>query len=165
MWTAARTVSLQSVLASRIPRLSSPSQSSRAATSSDDSDGSSDDDTSQRKSQRQKKRRAAASSRVSSKRVRKQVDDEVVTSEDEENSVQLSVERKEISPEKAEMLEQSLVVSQVAMKLEEYAKKAKKGSSLLQNSRTRGGVVTPPTGSAVGYLPSASTSGLIHLRR
>lgn len=135
-------------------------QSSRAATSSDDSDRSSDDETSQRKSQRQKKRRAVASSRVVSKRVRK-VDDEVVTSEDEENSIQLSVERKEISPEQSEILEQSLVVSQVAMKLEEYAKKAKKGSSLLQNSRTRGGVVTPPTGSAVGYLPSGSTSGLI----
>ena len=47
------------------------------------------------------------------------------------------------------------------MKLEEYAQKAKKGScSMMRSSRTRGGVVTPPTASAFGYLP-ADSRGLL----
>ena len=64
--------------------------------------------------------------------------------------------------ERTEMIEQSLVVSQVAMKLEEYAKKAKRASgvSLSRGGRARGGVVTPPTGSAFGFR-SADSRGLL----
>jgi len=52
--------------------------------------------------------------------------------------------------ERSEMLEQSLVVSQVAMKLEEYVRKAKKGSGRARRSGPQG-VVTPPHPNAMAY--------------
>lgn len=55
--------------------------------------------------------------------------------------------------ERTEMIEQSLVVSQVAMKLEEYARKAKKGQSRTRRGDSQG-VVTPPH----GQLPTAFSS-------
>jgi len=58
--------------------------------------------------------------------------------------------------ERLEMLEQSLVVSDVAMKLEEYAKRARKDAGISTRSRRGGaGVVTPPFGSS-SYPMSAS---------
>ena len=56
--------------------------------------------------------------------------------------------REKIPISKASQQEQSFVVSQVAMKLEEYARKARRG---LRNGG-RGGIVTPPLGG--GHLPS-----------
>lgn len=128
------------------------SQSSSRIASSDDSSDTSGDETSQRKSLRQKKRRSAMASEADSKRVRREED----TLDDDSGAEDSSPEKSE----RTEMLEQSLVVSQVAMKLEEYARKAKKGYSLARVSRTRGGVVTPPTRSAFGYL-SADTGELL----
>ena len=62
--------------------------------------------------------------------------------------------------EKLEMLEQSMVVSDVAMKLEEYAKRAMKDRGLTAKSRRGGaGVVTPPFGTT--YQTNMSASGLI----
>lgn len=130
------------------------SKESVSASNSDDSlDSSSEDEA------RTNKRCAVTSSGRESKRTRRQVNDE--GGEDSED--EMAGTQEEISPEKAartEMLEQSLVVSQVAMKLEEYARKAKKAYSLARVSRTRGGVVTPPTGSSFGHL-SADTGGLL----
>eukprot|EP00978_Attheya_sp_CCMP212_P001318 scaffold2747_cov51-Attheya_sp.AAC.3 len=68
--------------------------------------------------------------------------------------------------DRQERLEQSLVVSQVAMKLEEYAKKAKKAKSKGLKSSGRGrasreptqGVVTPPVHNPT--LKSESSSGV-----
>lgn len=63
--------------------------------------------------------------------------------------------------EKLEMLQQSMVVSDVAMKLEEYAKRARKSGLLAsRNRRTGAGVVTPPFGST-SYPSGMSASELI----
>jgi hypothetical protein len=62
--------------------------------------------------------------------------------------------------DKLEMLEQSLVVSDVAMKLEEYAKRAMKDRGVTGRTRRGGaGVVTPPFGSS--YHANMSAGGLI----
>lgn len=132
------------------------SQESSRTSSSDDSsdDVTSGDEESRPKSLRQKKRRAAAAAGAASKRSRRQSNEDAVDGDD----VPLG-EEEDKATEKAdrcERLEQSLVVSQVAMKLEEYAKKAKQGISLSRTARARGGVVTPPTRSAFGYRPADS---------
>jgi hypothetical protein len=63
--------------------------------------------------------------------------------------------------EKLEMLEQSMVVSDVAMKLEEYAKRARKNGMLPARVRRQGpGVVTPPFGTS-SYQVSMSASELL----
>ena len=61
--------------------------------------------------------------------------------------------------ERLEMLEQSIVVSEVAMKLEEYARKAMKGRSSGRTRRSGAGVVTPPFGSSRNV--SISSRGLL----
>jgi hypothetical protein len=62
--------------------------------------------------------------------------------------------------EKLEMLEQSMVVSDVAMKLEEYARRARKNGMLPARARRQGpGVVTPPFSSS--YQMSISASELL----
>jgi hypothetical protein len=47
------------------------------------------------------------------------------------------------------MMEQSLIILQVTMELEEYARKARK-ITLTRTGRARGGMVTPPTAPAFG---------------
>lgn len=59
--------------------------------------------------------------------------------------------------ERMEMLEHSTVVSEVAMKLEEYVRKAMRGRGA--NRARRAGIVTPPYGSS--SLSKISCSGLI----
>ena len=137
------------------------SQESSRTSSSDDSsdDVTSGDEESRPKSLRQKKRRAAAAAGAASKRSRRQSNEDPVDDDDDI----ASEEEEDGAPEKAdrcERLEQSLVVSQVAMKLEEYAQKAKQGISLSRTARARGGVVTPPTRSAFGYR-LADSRGLL----
>jgi hypothetical protein len=62
--------------------------------------------------------------------------------------------------DKLEMLEQSMVVSDVAMKLEEYARRARKSGMLPARVRRQGpGVVTPPFSSS--YQVSMSASELL----
>ena len=61
--------------------------------------------------------------------------------------------------ERMEMIEQSIVVSEVAMKLEEYARKALRGRGGARTRRNGGGVVTPPFGSSRNY--SISSRGLL----
>lgn len=61
----------------------------------------------------------------------------VIENEEAVEQASLSLAR----PERIELAEQSLVVSQVAMKLDQYARKARKSAS-----RTRSGIVTPPYG-------------------
>lgn len=56
--------------------------------------------------------------------------------------------------DRMEMMEQSLIVSEVASKLEEFVKKAKKGCG---SSRSRAGIVTPPYGKS----STISSRGLI----
>ncbi|CAB9504523.1 stress transcription factor B-2b [Seminavis robusta] len=63
--------------------------------------------------------------------------------------------------EKLEMLEQSMIVEDVAMKLEEYAKRARKNGMLPSRVRRPGaGVVTPPFSSS-SYQVSMSASELL----
>ena len=63
--------------------------------------------------------------------------------------------------ERLEMLQQSLVVSDVAMKLEEYAKRAWKDRGISIKSRRAGaGVVTPPFGSS-SYQSAISATELL----
>lgn len=61
--------------------------------------------------------------------------------------------------ERLEMLEQSMIVSEVAMKLEEFARKALKGRGASRTRRGVAGVVTPPWGSSQNF--SISSQGLI----
>lgn len=59
--------------------------------------------------------------------------------------------------DRMEMIERSMIVSEVAMKLEEHAKKAMKGRGYSRSRRA--GVVTPPYGSSQSF--SISARGLI----
>lgn len=61
--------------------------------------------------------------------------------------------------DRVEMIEQSMIVSEVAMKLEEYARKAMKGRGNLRSRRGGPGVVTPPYGSSLHF--HASSRGMI----
>jgi hypothetical protein len=61
--------------------------------------------------------------------------------------------------ERLEMIEQSMIVSEVAMKLEEYARKAMKGRGSSRTRRGVAGVVTPPWGSS--QHTTISSRGLI----
>lgn len=63
------------------------------------------------------------------------------------------------SDDRVEMIEQSMIVSEVAMKLEEYARKAMKGRGNLRSRRGGPGVVTPPYGSSLHL--HASSRGLL----
>lgn len=61
--------------------------------------------------------------------------------------------------DRKEMLEQSMIVSEVAMKLEEFARKAMRGRGTSRTRRGGAGVVTPPFGTS-GNFP-ISSQGLI----
>ena len=61
--------------------------------------------------------------------------------------------------DRLEMIEQSIVVSEVATKLEEFARKALRGRGGSRTRRNGGGVVTPPFGSSRQY--SISSRGLL----
>lgn len=61
--------------------------------------------------------------------------------------------------ERLEMIEQAMIVSEVATKLEEYARKAMKGRGGSRTRRGVVGVVTPPWGSYQNF--TASSRGLI----
>lgn len=143
-------------------------RSASSEESSLDSGFSSGEDDTEPKKHHSKKRRAVASV-SNSKRSRRGLGGEDIVGEDDVDlslgaSRRFSVPgrlqnaprnaevdvQEDCAPGKAgrtEMMEQSLVVSQVAMKLEEYARKAKK-ATLVRGGRTRGGVVTPPLGLA-----------------
>jgi hypothetical protein len=144
------------------------SQAASSEESSED-DGLSGDENDTETKKRRSKKRQAVESVTSSKRSRRGLGGEDIVGEDDVDSSVVASKRGRApgrppnaprnaevddkeggAPEKAgrtEMLEQSLVVSQVAMKLEEYARKARK-TTLARTGRTRGGVVTPPTAAA-----------------
>lgn len=58
--------------------------------------------------------------------------------------------------DRVEMMEQSLIVSEVAMKLEEYARKAMKGRGNLRSRRAGAGIVTPPYGTSLSLYTSST---------
>lgn len=145
-------------------------QSSRSA-SSDDSDGDFGGE------EGKTRKRGAAATAMDCKRARRElgrnsiVGDDLKESQDSSKRISESlahrdaggVELKQDSSEKevdrCERNQQSFVVSQVSMKLEEYARKARK-PALASTNRTRPGVVNPPTSSAFDYL-AADSRGLL----
>jgi hypothetical protein len=144
------------------------SQAASSEESSLDDGLSVDENDTETKKRRNNKRQAVASTTVS-KRTRRGGGEEDIVGEDDDD-VTLVASKRDRAPgrplkayratevgakescvsEKAgrtEMIEQSLVVSQVAMKLEEYARKARK---ITRTGRARGGMVTPPSASSFG---------------
>lgn len=79
-------------------------------------------------------------------------------SEDDDDA-SAAVGKSSVATKRLEMAQQSMVVSEVALKLEEYAKKAMKISGTSRTRRGGLGVVTPPFGSL--HNLSISTRGLI----
>jgi hypothetical protein len=75
----------------------------------------------------------------------------------EDDDASAAVGKSAVANKRLEMAQQSMVVSEVAMKLEEYAKKAMKVSGMSRTRRGGLGIVTPPFGAS----HSLSTRGLI----
>ena len=83
------------------------------------------------------------------------VDTSMLTQPEPRAEETLEVSSQNERDERMEAVEQSLIVSEVSKKLEQYAKRAAYGGSGSRSKRGGSGVVTPPFGSSQHFVPTA----------
>lgn len=83
------------------------------------------------------------------------VDTSMLTEPEPRAEDSLEVSSQNERDERLEAVEQSLIVSEVSKKLEQYAKRAAYGGSGSRSKRGGSGVVTPPFGSSQHFVPTA----------